>query len=150
MAFKTIGVTGPVALKFQDLSNSVSSKVWNSEVRSLLAVRMFDSVGSRPWSCQKRTPEASPSPLSSSPLSGGKGNALGNLPFPRSSPGGEGSAQMKGEVVGLGALGIRDGPPRTDQSLPSQLQQCLAAAQAASQHVFRFYRESLQRRYSKS
>lgn len=64
--------------------------------------------------------------------------------------GGEGSAQMKGEVVGLGTLGIRDGPPRTDQSLPSQLQQCLAAAQAASQHVFRFYRESLQRRYSKS
>lgn len=33
---------------------------------------------------------------------------------------------------------------------PSQLQQCLAAAQAASQHVFHFYRESLQRRYSKS
>ncbi|XP_069855194.1 exosome complex component RRP46 isoform X2 [Dipodomys merriami] len=32
----------------------------------------------------------------------------------------------------------------------SELQQCLAAAQAASQHVFRFYRESLQRRYSKS
>uniref|UniRef100_A0A2K5X5U9 Exosome complex component RRP46 n=1 Tax=Macaca fascicularis TaxID=9541 RepID=A0A2K5X5U9_MACFA len=27
----------------------------------------------------------------------------------------------------------------------SELQQCLAAAQAASQHVFRFYRESLQR-----
>lgn len=34
--------------------------------------------------------------------------------------------------------------------LPSQLQQCLAAAQVASQHIFRFYRESLQRRYSKS
>uniref|UniRef100_A0A3Q2HPJ4 Exosome component 5 n=1 Tax=Equus caballus TaxID=9796 RepID=A0A3Q2HPJ4_HORSE len=32
----------------------------------------------------------------------------------------------------------------------AELQQCLAAAQAASQHVFRFYRESLQRRYSKS
>ncbi|KAI4042881.1 exosome component 5 [Homo sapiens] len=32
----------------------------------------------------------------------------------------------------------------------TELQQCLAAAQAASQHVFRFYRESLQRRYSKS
>ncbi|XP_029781433.1 exosome complex component RRP46 isoform X2 [Suricata suricatta] len=31
-----------------------------------------------------------------------------------------------------------------------KLQQCLAAAQAASQRVFRFYRESLQRRYSKS
>lgn len=68
---------------------------------------------------------------------------------------------MKGEVVGLWALEIRwparpcrcgDAPhtPRTDQSLPTQLQQCLAAAQAASQHVFRFYRESLQRRYSKS
>ncbi|KAG8511383.1 Exosome complex component RRP46 [Galemys pyrenaicus] len=34
--------------------------------------------------------------------------------------------------------------------LSSQLQQCLAAAQAATQHVFRFCRESLQRRYSKS
>ncbi|GAB1291744.1 Exosome complex component RRP46 [Apodemus speciosus] len=32
----------------------------------------------------------------------------------------------------------------------AELQQCLAAAQAASQHIFRFYRESLQRRYSKS
>ncbi|XP_064237349.1 exosome complex component RRP46 isoform X2 [Aotus nancymaae] len=32
----------------------------------------------------------------------------------------------------------------------AELQQCLAAAQVASQHVFRFYRESLQRRYSKS
>uniref|UniRef100_A0A8C2UKW9 Exosome complex component RRP46 n=2 Tax=Chinchilla lanigera TaxID=34839 RepID=A0A8C2UKW9_CHILA len=32
----------------------------------------------------------------------------------------------------------------------AELQQCLAAAQTASQHVFRFYRESLQRRYSKS
>ncbi|XP_039103053.1 exosome complex component RRP46 [Hyaena hyaena] len=32
----------------------------------------------------------------------------------------------------------------------AELQQCLAAAQAASQCVFRFYRESLQRRYSKS
>ncbi|XP_007536651.1 exosome complex component RRP46 [Erinaceus europaeus] len=32
----------------------------------------------------------------------------------------------------------------------AELQQCLAAAQAAAQHVFRFYRESLQRRYSKS
>ncbi|XP_027951612.1 exosome complex component RRP46 isoform X2 [Eumetopias jubatus] len=32
----------------------------------------------------------------------------------------------------------------------AELQQCLAAAQAASQHVFHFYRESLQRRYSKS
>ncbi|XP_004441635.2 PREDICTED: exosome complex component RRP46 [Ceratotherium simum simum] len=32
----------------------------------------------------------------------------------------------------------------------AELQQCLAAAQAASQHVFCFYRESLQRRYSKS
>uniref|UniRef100_A0A673VFT4 Exosome component 5 n=1 Tax=Suricata suricatta TaxID=37032 RepID=A0A673VFT4_SURSU len=32
----------------------------------------------------------------------------------------------------------------------AELQQCLAAAQAASQRVFRFYRESLQRRYSKS
>ncbi|XP_017358435.1 exosome complex component RRP46 isoform X10 [Cebus imitator] len=32
----------------------------------------------------------------------------------------------------------------------AELQQCLAATQAASQHVFRFYRESLQRRYSKS
>ncbi|KAL4666754.1 hypothetical protein H8959_005443 [Pygathrix nigripes] len=35
-------------------------------------------------------------------------------------------------------------------SKQEKLQQCLAAAQAASQHVFRFYRESLQRRYSKS
>ncbi|KAK7797291.1 hypothetical protein U0070_020589 [Myodes glareolus] len=32
----------------------------------------------------------------------------------------------------------------------AELQQCLAAAQAASQHIFRFYRESLQRRYSKT
>ncbi|XP_005692493.2 PREDICTED: exosome complex component RRP46 [Capra hircus] len=32
----------------------------------------------------------------------------------------------------------------------AELQQCLAAAQTASTHVFRFYRESLQRRYSKS
>ncbi|KAL6083628.1 hypothetical protein STEG23_027619 [Scotinomys teguina] len=32
----------------------------------------------------------------------------------------------------------------------AELQQCLAAAQAASHHIFRFYRESLQRRYSKS
>ncbi|XP_037674723.1 exosome complex component RRP46 [Choloepus didactylus] len=32
----------------------------------------------------------------------------------------------------------------------AELQQCLAAAQAASQHIFRFYRESVQRRYSKS
>ncbi|XP_006900980.1 PREDICTED: exosome complex component RRP46 [Elephantulus edwardii] len=32
----------------------------------------------------------------------------------------------------------------------TELQQCLAAAQSASQHVFRFFRESLQRRYSKS
>ncbi|MXQ96220.1 hypothetical protein E5288_WYG020203 [Bos mutus] len=32
----------------------------------------------------------------------------------------------------------------------TELQQCLAAAQTASTHVFRFYRESLQRRYSKS
>ncbi|XP_012588904.1 PREDICTED: exosome complex component RRP46 isoform X1 [Condylura cristata] len=32
----------------------------------------------------------------------------------------------------------------------TELQQCLAAAQAATQHIFRFYRESLQRRYSKS
>ncbi|XP_032104561.1 exosome complex component RRP46 isoform X6 [Sapajus apella] len=32
----------------------------------------------------------------------------------------------------------------------AELQQCLAVTQAASQHVFRFYRESLQRRYSKS
>ncbi|ERE62765.1 exosome complex component RRP46-like protein [Cricetulus griseus] len=32
----------------------------------------------------------------------------------------------------------------------AELQQCLAAAQAASEHIFRFYRESLQRRYSKS
>ncbi|XP_049758255.1 exosome complex component RRP46 isoform X1 [Elephas maximus indicus] len=32
----------------------------------------------------------------------------------------------------------------------AELQQCLAAAQAASQQVFRFFRESLQRRYSKS
>ncbi|XP_004598054.2 exosome complex component RRP46 [Ochotona princeps] len=31
-----------------------------------------------------------------------------------------------------------------------ELQQCLAAAQAASQHVFRFYRDSLLQRYSKS
>lgn len=56
---------------------------------------------------------------------------------------------MKGEVVGLRALGIKRAT-HTDQSLPSQLQQCLAAAQAASQHIFRFYRESLHRRYSKS
>ncbi|XP_002722356.4 exosome complex component RRP46 isoform X2 [Oryctolagus cuniculus] len=32
----------------------------------------------------------------------------------------------------------------------AELQQCLAAAQTASQHVFRFYRDSLLRRYSKS
>uniref|UniRef100_K9IG20 Putative exosome complex component rrp46-like protein n=1 Tax=Desmodus rotundus TaxID=9430 RepID=K9IG20_DESRO len=49
------------------------------------------------------------------------------------------------EAVVLGVL-----HPRTSITVVLQLQQCLAAAQAASQHVFRFYRESLQRRYSKS
>ncbi|XP_027701697.1 exosome complex component RRP46 [Vombatus ursinus] len=32
----------------------------------------------------------------------------------------------------------------------AEFQQCLAAAQHASHHIFRFYRDSLQRRYSKS
>lgn len=100
------------------------------------------------WSCRNRTPEALTSfcvPSKKDPTKWGrkKGHCRGGR---RS--GGSGNQLRSGQAVG--SAGWEQGGPGTSSSLCLQLQQCLAAAQAASQHVFRFYRESLQRRYSKS
>lgn len=120
---------------------------------------MPDPTCPRSRSCRNQTPEALPffsvPYLRKSPPSGEERKAFEILPWPPALPQGRQEGWELQEPAGVGAgCGVSRagaGRPQHHQlSLRLQLQQCLAAAQAASQHVFRFYRESLQRRYSKS